>query len=279
MDSNPCDFCGNDIPLSYERCPHCARPGLFPNVRAAQTPPEQQALDRRHQAALQKAEARGAKTAVEDFESSVRASRAVMARSLRELDRLASSDQELVSTYYNLLRAEARLPHGNEWDGLRGIADEALFPGYKEHIRFAALSLDGAGLPHYGECSFVLRESMIAHRASVYEENSALSLKKHQYKPPAGYRATWDNRGKLSVAKHGGEIEATTTPQEFARLLLASGAMPEEDRFVEVHIWGPISIRTVERVLAPSPKKGQRSIWKALRDRLAKVGVTLEENP
>lgn len=276
MDPSLCEFCGNDIPPSKERCPHCAQPGLFPNVRAAQATSERQALDRRYQAALREAEGRGARAVVESFEAAAQASQAVMARPLRELDRLASSDRELLSTYYNLLQAEVRLPHGNDWDRLRGIADEALFPGYKEHIRFAALSLDGAGLPHYGDCSFLLRESMIAHRASVYEENSALALKKHRYEPPTGHRATWNERGKLCVAKHGREIEVTTTPQQFLGLLLAPGPTPEEDRFVEVHIWGPMSMRTVERVLAAPPRKGQRSVWKALRDRLNKVGVDLE---
>ena len=245
-------------------------------MRAAQATSERQALDRRYQEALREAESRGARAVVETFEAATQGSRAVMARPLRELDRLASSDRELLSTYYNLLQAEVRLPHGNDWDLLRGIADEALFPGYKEHIRFAALSLDGAGLPHYGDCSFVLRESMIAHRASVYEENSALALKKHRYEPPAGHRATWDERGKLCVAKHGREIEAATRPEQFAGLLLAPGPTPDEDRFVEVHIWGPMSMRTVERVLASPPRKGPRSIWKALRDRLKQVGADLE---
>ena len=69
-----------------------------------------------------------------------------MARPTRELDRLVSSDQELIPSYYGLLAGQVRLPHGNEWDRLRGIADEALFLGYKEHIRFAALSMDGQGL-------------------------------------------------------------------------------------------------------------------------------------
>ena len=273
----PCDFCGNDIPLSRERCPHCALPGLFPNVRAAQDPAERGALDSRYLAACRDAESRGVRKTVEDFEKATADSKAVIARPLRELDRLASADEEMISTFYNQLRAEMRLPHGNKWDGLRGIADEALFPGYREHIRFAALSLDGAGLPHYGDCSLVLRESMIAHRASVYEENSAISMMKHGYEPPAGYRAPWNDRARLCVAKTAGEVDATTNPDQFPRLLLSAGATPEEDRFVEVHIWGPMTFRTVERVLVP-PQKG-KAIRKNLRGRLRAVGVSLEDLP
>jgi hypothetical protein len=196
---------------------------------------------------------------------------------MRELDRLAASDKELYPTYYGLLEGQIRLPHGNEWDVLRGIADEALFPGYKEEIRFAALSLDGLGLPGYGECSFVLRDAMIAHRASIFEENSALSMKKHAYVPPPGHRATWGDRAKLCAVKTAGDIGASTGADQFPKLLLEPGATPEEDRFVEVHIWGPMTIRSIERVVVG--KLRRQSVRKSLRDRLAAFGAVLEEVP
>ena len=241
-------------------------------------PAERTALERRYKAALQQAESRGTRPAVEAFEAATRGTKAVMARPLRELDRLASSDKELFPTYYSLIQGEVRLPHGNEWDLLRALADTALFPGdKKENVRFAALSLDGSSLPHYGECSFVFKESMIAHRTSVYEENSAVFLKKHAYTPPPGYRATWEERVKLAVAKLGGGIDAITSPSQLADALLGPGATPEEDRFIEVHIWGPMSIRTVERVSVTAPIKGPRSVRKAIRDRLKAVGLSLEE--
>jgi hypothetical protein len=276
MDSSPCELCGSDIPLSWERCPHCARPGLFPNVRAAQVPAERAALEARYQAALQKAERRGARKVLEDFEAASRGSKAIITRPFRELERLSSSDKELLSTFYQLIQAEVRLPHGTKWDRLRGLADESLFPGSRESIRFAALSLDGAGLPSYGDCSFVLQESMIAHRASVYEENSAVAMKKHAYDPPPGHRATWEERGKLCVAKLGDEVQSTTSPTEFPGLLLQPGVTPEEDRFVEVHLWGPMTIRTMERVAVMAPRKGQKSAYSAIGARLRAIGVTWE---
>jgi len=199
-----------------------------------------------------------------------------MARSARELDRLLSSAEGLFTTYYNLLEGEVHLPHGNEMDELREMADTKLFPGCRKHIRFAALSLNGAGLPHYGDCSFVFRESMIAHRASAYEENSAYFLKKHEYAPPPGHRATWEERAKLAVAKHGGDLDAAVTPEQFAGLVLKPGATSKEDCFIEVHIWGPMSIQTVEQVLLTAPSKGGRSVSKAIRDRLKKEGVKVE---
>jgi len=170
-------------------------------VKAAQVPAEKGALERRYQAALRDAASRGAEADIGRFEAAVANSKAVIARPLRELDRLVASDKELFPTFYRLLGEEVRLPHGNQWDLLRRIADEALFPGYKEEIRFAALSLDGIGLSTYGECSFVFREDMIAHRATVFEENSAVFMKRHAYEPPVGHRATWGERVKLCTAK------------------------------------------------------------------------------
>jgi hypothetical protein len=100
-----------------------------------------QALDRRYQAALKDASARGAEAVFLDFEAAARTSKAVIARPVRDIERLASSDHELYPTYYGLTLAEVRLRFGDKWDRLRGIADEVLFSGYQEHIRFAALTL------------------------------------------------------------------------------------------------------------------------------------------
>lgn len=276
MSSTSCKDCGNEVPLSWNYCPHCGKPGLFPNVRAAQMAPEQKALDARYQAAVLAAKERGCRKVAEAFEAEAGRSKAVISRSLRETEILAASDQELYTTYYKKLGAQARVPHGNKWDRLRGHADEELFPNYREDIRFGALSLDGAGIPSYGDCTLVLRDDMISHRASVFEENSALFMESHGYEAPPGYRADWQNRGKLCVAKLAEEIHPTTAPEQFIGILLRPGSTPEEDRFVEVHIWGPISRRTLESIHLQAGLKTRRTFIKALRERLAEAGVTLE---
>jgi hypothetical protein len=73
----------------------------------------------------------------------VESSRAIIARSLSEFLRLAMSDHEVYATYYQLVEAEVRIPGGGKWDGLRRLADDTLFPGYKDQIRFGALTLRG----------------------------------------------------------------------------------------------------------------------------------------
>jgi hypothetical protein len=274
-----CSYCGHPVPLDWSLCPHCARPSLYPNVRAAEQETEREALAERHRLALEDAERRGCGDGVRAFEAAAGSSHAVLSRSLGEVERLASSDRQLYATY-QLLESEVKLPDGNAWDPLRRLADEALFPNYKEKIRFAALSLDGAGLPHYGECSLVLQEEMIAHRASLLEDNSALLMKRVAYNLPAGRRATWTERALLCVAKLADRLRPETTVEEFSVLLLRPGSRPEDDDLVEVHVWGPMSSWTFNRVVLSRPagtRGPAKARVKALRARLAKAGIALEE--
>lgn len=282
----PCEHCGHSYHFSQHLCPHCARPANYPNVFAAEDPDEADALQRRYDEAKADAQSRGAETlrAVEGFEAEVSGSRAVIARSVAELQRLSTSDNEGYATYYDLVGAEVRFPSGDKWDDLRQVADPALFPHYKDKIRFAALTLDGAGLPNFGECFLVLRTEMIAHRASAFEENSLLFFSKH-FRPgineltrlPRGYRATWGERAKLCVAKLADRIDGGTGHGAYSGLLLRQGSTPDEDDFVEVHVWGPMTIRTIEQVLFNKPSRhAAREITnRANKQRLAKFGVTV----
>lgn len=277
-----CPECGNTFIISEERCPHCGRPALYPNVYAAGADDEVKALNERYEKAKRDAGARSAGAAVGNFEKAVAGGRAVIARPDAEMQRLVTSDHQLYATYYQLIDSGIRLPDGEKWDVLRSVADDALFAGFKEQIRFAALSLDGMGLANYGDCFMVLRTDMIAHRASLLEENSVLFMEHHDvkmkdaHKLPRGYRAAWEDRAKLCVAKLAANIDASTPPGAYSALLLRQGSTSEDDDFVEVHIWGPMTIRTVEEVI-PNPrlKRPPRAVNKANKERLRKFGVAV----
>ncbi|OLE54290.1 MAG: hypothetical protein AUG51_09045 [Acidobacteria bacterium 13_1_20CM_3_53_8] len=278
--SIPCPECGNEIQQPADRCPHCGRPGYYWNVIAVKDAAERATLERRYQAAKKEASSRKADAVLQDFENALADSQAVIARSQSEVLRLANSHRQLYATYYQLIEAGVRLPEGDQWDVLRELADTVLFPGYKKEMRFAALSMDGVGLSNYGTCSIVFRDEMISHRASVFEENSALFMEKRKIKIsrdtklPKGFRATWDERAKLCVAKLSGKIDSATRPVEYSGLLLRQGATSEDDEFVEVHIWGPMTVLTMERVIVTSPKAHHRAIiTKAIKAKLAKHNV------
>jgi len=118
---------------------------------------------------------------------------------------------------------------------------------------------------------------VIAHRATVFEANSTVFLKKRSYDLPPGSRASWNERAKLGIAKLACEIDVITTPEQFPSILLRAGTTAEDDEFVEVHIWGPLSVRAVERVFWKASSQYKKAFRLELRDRLRKVDVELVE--
>jgi hypothetical protein len=269
-----CPECTNEIPQPAERCPHCGEPGYFWNVIEANEPSESAALDRRYQTAKAKAVSRGADVRLQNFENAIARCQAVIVRPEHDVLRLATSTRQLYGTYYQQIEAELRLPDGDKWDAFREIADTVLFPHYKKDIRFGALSLDGIGVLNYGSCSITLRDEMISHRASVFEENSARFVERQGTKIPKGYRAAWNDRSRLCVAKLSGEIDSATGSDKYSGLLLRQGTSSDDDEFVEVHIWGPMTVLTMEKVIITAPGSHQQTtIRKAIEFKLTKHNV------
>ena len=278
-----CDFCHNEMPMSATICPHCGWPAYYPNVRAAEDADEVAALESRYQAAVADASGRGAARPLRNLETEVSNSKAVIARSAGELQRLAKSDKEIYATYYELLQSGVISHTSDKWSLLRALADETIFHGYKKEIRFAALTLDARGLHNYGDCYIMLRTEMIAHRASAFEENTVMFMKHHDVRVseadnlPRGYRSAWDGRGKLCVAKLFGRIDADTTRDEYPKLLLSGGATTADDDFVEVHVWGPMTARTFEQVTVKArTRRAHKAIIDALKNSFDELSVKLQ---
>lgn len=282
MTDQPCDHCTYGIPAAADRCPHCGLPGLFPNVRAAEQPANRAALRDRYEAARASATRRGALPTLENFESELARSRAVLGRSAGEVDRLASSERQGYASYYELIEAEVRLPDDDEWDSLRRLADSALFPGYEKHMRFLALSLDDTGLDSYGECFLVCKDSLIEHRATVFEANSTVFLGDQPSKlgelqsAILGRRAVYKDRATLCTAKLGDRLSTDTAVEDFAGVLMTRGPTSIDDDFVEVNIYGPMSIRTFQKVVVDRSRVRRKTQLRALEERLSHFGVELE---
>ena len=237
-----------------ERCPHCCRPCLFPNVNAARRTEEQEALQQRYDLAYDAAKTGGNASKLHEYEAAIAGSEAVISRSFSELLRLSYSEDEVFATFYQRVDAGLRLAGGDNWDRKRSIADNILFGDQnKRQVRFGSLTLDGHGLPHYGECSLLLREEMISHRATVFEENSVMFIHNHkvsgtnEFHIPPGYRAGWLDRGKLAAAKIQGK-SAALDPGKFPTVLSRPGKDEKRDVFIEVHIWGSLTIRSFQQV-------------------------------
>lgn len=286
-----CRFCLNDFEMPAERCPHCAEPGIFPNVEATQEQKGMNELDLHWRAALADAATRGCDAIVQEFAAACTgSSKAVISRWIDEIERLARTDKQIYASYYQQRRAQLRQPDGDKWDALREAADQGLFGEHKEHLRFAALSLDGLGVLNYGDWSMILRTSMIERRASTFVENTAVFVDRKGIpasrvaEQARGYRSSWGDRAKLCVAKLAPAVTPATTAVDFPDLLLEQGprGKSEDDRFVEVHVWGPLTIRTVEKVVVRSRdtrRTASKARLRALEESLQKVGARFEVRP
>jgi hypothetical protein len=247
-----CEPCGNPFSDRLTQCPHCGRPAVaYPNVIDAKRPEEREALAQRVAAATERARSRGVDEALGKLERALAHSRAVRTVRSHELERLVSSDHAAMATYYRQLQSGLRLPEetdgGPDWDRLRRVAEAAAFSTYAEELHFAALTVDDHGLSSYGHAALFLREDCIAHRASIFDDNIVLWMMRQgaAWDVPPGFRAPWEGRAELGVAKLADEV---TADADVSRLVLNAGVSTSEDSMLEVHIYGPITIRTVASV-------------------------------
>jgi hypothetical protein len=212
------------------------------------------ALASRLNAAQTTASARGVLPMLEDFGQKVLRSRAVLARSLGDLDSLVKSENALYVNFHSQVRAGSRIPEDNQWDKGRVAAESTINPGCYEKINYTALSLDGFGVLWWGEYSIVLREIHIANRTSVFEENVFVFCERYRVvagqAPPLGFRATWAQRHELAMAKLVSKFERATRLEQYAPILLDQGTSKESADFIECQIYGPLHRASVERVVA-----------------------------
>ncbi len=246
----------------------------------AQRQAEVDALAERYSERIRESEERGTREVTNRFEEAAARSVAVMNMPISKLLPLAGSDLAVHATFETLLSSGLRLRDTDLLTRQRHIAEYLLFPGYHEKIVFAALSIDGTGARNYGELSLVFRDTMISARASVFEENCLIWMRARNPAfldmdgPPPGLRATWSHRALLAVAKLAGQLHTSTTAEEFAGLLLRSGDSTLTDTLIEVHIYGPVTIRAIASVLARPNRDASRVLLKELEHHLATQGVS-----
>jgi hypothetical protein len=269
--------CQGKVPDSERICPSCGSDNGYPNVRIAHSAPEAAELQGRLTIALAQAKATGCESVLARFMATIRSSsKAVICRDLSVVSDLFDNPHRMYTTYHYQLASQARMPEDNTFDITRTQFESALFPNYYREIRFAALTLSNRGASSFGNCAMFLRESLIAHRTSVFEENPADFARRHGIlltdRIPPGYRATWIDRDQLAAAKLGSKISANTLDHEFADVLLNEDVAGTTD-FIEVHVFGPITATSVETVVAARPiSKADRVIWRRLERTVKAAG-------
>jgi hypothetical protein len=278
-----CTDCDTILPYAARECVGCGCDVGFPNVRAAELVAEVEGLRERVRYAQVASRERNCANELEAFGTAASEAAAVMTRSLATLDGLVSTQSAAMVSYYKMVRAGIRLPENNEFDANRDRIDATINPfGVHENIQFAALSLDGLGVAWYGDYSITLRERMISARSSVFEENPFRFCDKHPISPtggvPLGFRASWARRGELAMAKLHPRIMPRMQFNDFPAILVEQGEKSADSDFIEVHIYGQIHARAIERVIGPVPRrKADRVIWRRVKRALDGLGVVVEE--
>lgn len=276
-----CAGCGNELSPFFRDCRTCGTAGPAPNVRASRQQEEVDALEARLAAAKQMAKNTDSLNQLEDFGVAVSASTVVMTRKIGPLDKFVMNDNLALTTFYQQFRSGERTPEDNVWDRVRLAADGTINPHYHEELHFAALSLDDLGAQYYGAFHVSIKESAIATRTSIFEENPIVFLKRHRVivgeLPPAGYRAVWQSREKLAQAKLQSRITSGTRGADFTAILLSEGSTADAD-FLEVHIYGPLHRSAISKVVVTNaPKGAEKHIWRNIRRELQKLGVEVQE--
>ena len=264
--------------MGRTQCPHCAQPQLFPNVQLAEHEEERQKLIDRYEEAKEDCRRLGREKTLAEFERVCDTSDAVFNCPTLKLFRQIASGTDLFETCHDLesLRIRSERPVGHDWQKLRPQAEIELLGSHQhlDKLHYAALSLDGVGLDSYGDCTVVLREEMISHRASCFDGNSALIYEeKHDFS--GCLRSSWLERTKLCAARIAGKLDELLSSDGFPGMLLSKGATQDDDEFVEVHVFGTMTAQTFQSVAVDFSKlsREQKTLWKAVKEKLAKNGV------
>lgn len=205
-----------------------------------------------------------------------------MNRSLGSLHSWLNEANALFLTFHQQLRSGARFAGDDVWDQQRISAENTVNPVYYEQLSYAALSLDRTGLTHYGQYAVTLKDNLIAHRSSVFEENPFNFCHRHNIisgqPAPLGYRATWDDRPHLAVAKLGGKIGTGALPPSFPEVLMEPRRNDPNCDYIEVHVFGPIHSAAIDHVSGPIPTPtADRPLWNQAKRKLDRLGATWDE--
>lgn len=276
------EACNETLPQHVRYCPACGSDVGFPNVRMAEKHCEVQALELRVAKARQSAAAANYSASLENFGEAIKRSSAVIGRPLRKIIDLVEDPNRPYTSFHNELNSGARIPEDNIFDKTRTQFENALFPNFYKDILFAALTLDGRWHEWFGKHALILKDQMISHRATVFEENPFVFANRHSIKLtenfPEGYRCTWERRGELAIAKLYQKLDKSTKFEEYANVILPDDGENAEKDYIEVHIFGSFNRNAIQKIAGPVPlAREDRVFWKKLKKLAFDAGIEVDE--
>jgi hypothetical protein len=277
-----CTKCGAPVSLNQRACSVCHTDAGFPNVRQARSAREREVLNARYETAKEGARASGVQDEFERFEAAVRAAKVVMNRSFGALHSWVNGQDPLFHSFHFQVEYLGRKPDETDWDQQRESAESAINPFCYRDLSYAALSLDHLGMTYYGQYSITLRTVTIEDRTSVFDQNPFVFNRVHHVisgrSPPLGYRAAWDERSILAVAKLEPKITSGIGQSDFPTLLLEPRRDESDCDFVEAHIFGPVNREGIECIIGPRPhNRTDQILWKQAVRKAKTMEVVVEE--
>jgi len=252
-----CDNCGHANERNRGECDECQeRIGYgYPNVNIYSDEYFTRGLQARYTAAEQYFQAENITEKSSAFANAVeQEGRAVVNMDSRLFFTLANTNEDYLP-YRRAVEANKRLYASIYNDTKRTMIDSCFYGMHGADILFAALSLDNNGLRNYGSVSLVLKEQAIRKRTTIFERNAFLlydvltreeTWNPADFPPPTGYFGVWKDRVEMALAKCK---EGLTPDSEFLDLVLQNGESRDKDEFMELHIFGKISIFTSQTIV------------------------------
>ena len=229
-------------------------------------------------AAVADAARRGVTPRVQTLERFLEGAAATINVSVKIFRNMSMGDNYI--SYYNALAIGARKAAGATYDSHRRAVDDKVHTGYGNEIINAALSPDGRGLINYGPITLQLLGASIEDRASVMRENSfdfydRYHLGDRNAVEEPGWRSVWVDRARLGVAHLEPAISAATGDAELQDIILSSGTMRQNDRYLEVHIYGELSWQTLAAIILARPMTTaeEQDDWSFGRQKLERRNV------
>ncbi len=246
-----CSRCQEKVNESLRFCTVCAADLGFPNVRAANTDGELQALNGRFEVARREAVNRGVG---EQFEQLVMTleqnSHVVVAMPPFAARNFVSDSRNLYQGYERLVGSEMRAPAPSTHDSDRQAVSGKLFGSYASEIKYGVLSLNGESLANYGLVYLTLRDLAIRDRVSFLHENSYLFADQLgttlRGSVPPGFRSDWNRRSQLATTKLQPGVSANESPSDWASRLVQQGKDRSGDSCIEAHIFGTFSVGAIQ---------------------------------
>jgi hypothetical protein len=258
---DPCPACGGKLSPSERCCRTCKYDAGAPNVRECGTPAERKALKERLARAEQEARRKKCDQEFNNLSNTLKERSGVVVAMPASVARsLVSRPGEAYVGYETLVGSGVRSAALPSDDRHRSAIVGVLFGTYGRELTYGVLSLDESGLGTYGEICCRLRPVAIQHRTSFLEYNSYAFVDRHGLKPgssvPCGFRAVWDNRHHLALAKLTPLLHSQQGLAEWQRLLVKTdGINRQNDDFVEAHIYESFDVAAVETMLTTPGKR------------------------